>query len=170
MGRLAVRQAIQTYLTNANIPYVGVVHQARTYINETDYDQHMNGTVVTSPAGSGCVLVVNLVDDVRNRQAMIGRGNVNDANVHRVALEVFFANRAADPEQAQLDYDAIIDAIFVSLRKDPTEGNQLWSAGEFAPGIQHSQTSPYTDADGMTTFINGVIRFEAWEWLSGQGI
>jgi hypothetical protein len=170
MSRNSVRAAIQSYFNTAGIPNVGTVYEARTYINEQDYEQNYMGEVVASSNGSGCVLVVNLTQDKRTRRADTGRGAVNDSVIHSVALELFFASTLGDPVAAQNDYDATVEGIIDAIRTDATlgtGGNPIWSAGEYSPWIDHHQAMPYTDADGMTVFIPGVVFFEAWEWVAG---
>lgn len=178
MGQLGVRLAIQSAIENAQVPFVGTVFAARAYINEQDYEQNASGFYVSSANGSSCVVVVNLPGpDKRMRRALTGRGAVNDTNIHPVALELFFAskgNSVAQTDQlvaAQLDYDQVVDGLVVFIRNNPTMSapEEVWSAGEYKAGVVHHQSEPFTDEEGMTTFIVGTIRFEAWEWLAGSG-
>lgn len=174
MGRSDVRQAIASYLNSAQIDYVGVVYPARPIIlSEQNYENRMlNGAVsqITSANGSGCVLVVNITEDHRDRMALTGRSTVNDMNKRSIAIELWFACNG-DPENgagAQEDYDNIVDGIFIAVRADPTlgTGNQppasIWQAGESPPYISHAQSAPYTQNEGLTVFIKGEVRFEAW--------
>ena len=174
MSRAAVREAIATYLNNAQIPGVGMVYPARPIIlSEQDYEARMlNGAqqLVSTVNGSGCVLVVNLVADQRDRLTDTGFGQVNDMNKRSVSVELWFACNG-DPENgaaAQEDYDAIVDGLLVAIRADPMlgTGNQppasIWQAGAYPPYITHEQGEPYTTNEGLTVFIAGVLRFEAW--------
>lgn len=183
MGRAVVRQAVQSALQAAvlsgAIPLVGSVFPARAYTTEYDYERNAAGYYVQSVNGSGCVLVVNLPGpEKRMLRALVGRGAVNDTYVHPVVLELFFASRGGGSAQgdqliaAQTDYDSVTDAITVFIRNNPilADPAQVWSAGEYAAGVVHQQSAPYTDAEGTTTFINGTIRFDAWEWISGTGV
>ncbi len=175
MGRAAVRSAIQSCLQGAQIPYLGTVWPARPVITDEDsYTQTMSGQAIAeSPSGSACIAVVNLPSDRRVRRADVGRGAVDDTNVHDVALELFFAssggNAAPQGIEAQQDYDSIVDALTVAIRANPTpEG--IWSVGEFTAGVTHEQSTPFQSEDGMTVLIAGLLRFEAWEWVSGVGV
>jgi|HubBroStandDraft_1064217.scaffolds.fasta_scaffold328266_2 hypothetical protein len=171
MGQAAVRAAITNALVTAQFTGVGAVHAARGYISEQDYEQNAATFYTQTINGSGCVIVVNLgVDDKRMRRADVGRGAVNDTNIHMVVLELFFANKAGDPLQAQFDYDAVVDQVVPFVRYNPTMSapDTVWSAGEYQSGVVHRQSTPFTSADGTTVFINGVVRFEAWEWITGQ--
>jgi hypothetical protein len=173
MSRLTVRNAIATYLNAANINYVGAVKPTRDYVDGANYDEHnLNGVIslISSSTGSGCVLIVNLTEDKRQRRALTGRGAVNDTNVHTVALELFFANTSGQVPAAQTDYDSIVDGVFEAIRADPTMGGALWSGGEYDPWIEHSQSAPYTDNSGTLVFVTGVVRWQAWEWLAGTGV
>ena len=174
MGRLDVRQAIATYLNNAQINYVGAVYPARPIIlPEEAYEERMlNGAVtqVSSGNGSGCVLVVNIREDQRDRMADTGFSHVNDMNKRTIVVELWFAC-LGDPENglgAQGDYDSIVDGIFIAIRADPTLGtaNQppasIWQAATYPPYIYHEQSAPYTQDEGLTVFIRGIARFEAW--------
>jgi hypothetical protein len=171
MGRVAVRSAVAAYLTNAGVQYVGTVYPARPVVlTEDAYEQTLLGEAIalTIAGGSSAVLVVNIPSDERMRRADTGRGAVNDTRVHTVALEVWFASVAGDGVQAQQDYDGIVDSIVTLIRADATLGGQVWSSGEYTAGIHHEQAMPYTDADGAVVQIPGVIRFEVWEWLTGN--
>lgn len=171
MGRLQVRQAVAAAITAAKINYVGTVYEARpTILQESDYAGLMFNAA--SANGSAAVVVVNITDDKRQRKADTGRGAVNDTNIHSVVLELFFSSTSGDAVAAQLDYDAIVDALIVLIRNNPTMSapSTVWSAGEFTEGVTHSQGEPYTSEDGLTILIPGVVKFQAWEWLAGTGI
>jgi hypothetical protein len=91
MGRAAVRQAVASFIQGAGIPYVGTVYPARTYVvNMADYTT-LTGS---SPNGSDSIVMVNIPSDKRTRVADVGRGAVDDTNIHPIALEIFFAVRA----------------------------------------------------------------------------
>jgi hypothetical protein len=178
MGRLAVRTAVANALTAADITYVGTVYPARPVIlEEQDYVQTMSGEAIAlSPDGSSAVLVVNLPGmDKRERRAFVGRPAVNDTNIIPVAVEIFFASTPgyaltqAAGISAQEDYDAIVDALVVYIRHNPVMSapTVVWSAGEYTAGVTHAQEQPYTSTDGLTVLINGTVRFEAWQWISG---
>ena len=148
MSRLAVREAIASFLAEAGVEYVGIVYEARPeIINEQDYEANRMGEAVSSASGSSAVLVVN-----------------------KAAVEIFFASTAGNAVKAQEDYDVIVDGIVNGIRADATLGapGTVWSAGEYDDGVDHVQGEPYTDADGMTVFIPGVVHFEAWEWIAGN--
>lgn len=181
MGRAAIRTAVATALTGAAITYVGTVYPARPVIaNEQDYVQTMSGQAIAlSPAGSSAIVVVNLPGpDKRMRRADTGRGAVNDTNIHPVALEIFFASTPSSSLTqdagiaAQQDYDAVVDSLVTYIRNHPTltAPATVWSAGEYTAGVTHTQIQPYTSADGLTILIDGVVRFEAWEWVVGTGV
>lgn len=174
MGRAGVRAAYQTYLQEANIPYLGTVYAARpTILSEDDYTQTLTGQAITESAnGSSCVVVINIVGDKRERMADTGRGAVNDTNIHKMVLELFFASSSGDAVSAQQDYDAVVDALIITLRANPTPGGTavVWSAGEYTAGVVHDQDEPFSSADGLTVLINGVIRYDAYEWVVGAGV
>ncbi len=170
MGRGAVRAAVAEYFRLADLQYVGKVWQARPEIlNEQDYETNRLAEAVPSAHGSSAVLVVNIADDERRRRADTGRGAVNDTYIHNVAMEVFFASVGGAAVPAQEDYDTIIDGMVKLIRANATmnSAGTIWSAGEYESGIKHQQSAPFTDADGLTVFISGAVRFEAWEWISG---
>ncbi len=185
MSRKAVRLAIQTYLQNYGLTYVGTVYPARPIIvTEDAYYQTMQGQAIqASQAGSAAVLVINFSQDDRTREADAGRGAVQDKVVHQTVIEVWFASpvptpvnvtqQITDPAvQAQLDYDDVIESIFVAIRRNATPGGGkiVWSFGEFTAGISHQQLLPITAAQGMAITIHGIITVEAWEWIAGIGV
>ncbi len=174
MGRLAVRRALQTFFQGLGVPYLGTVYPARPVIlPEAAYVQTMQGYAIqASPNGSCCVAVVNMPSDQRTRIALVGRSAVDDTNVHKIALELFFASTGGDGLAAQDDYDLIVDTLVTAIRSDATAGDAtvIWSAGEFTAGVAHSMDQPYSTSDGLTVLINGVIRFEAWEQPVGTNV
>ncbi len=170
MGRGSVRTAVAEYFKNADLRYVGKVYSARPeIINEQDYETNRLAEAVPSTHGSSAVLVVNIASDERRRRADTGRGAVNDTYVHDVTMEVFFASVGGAAVPAQEDYDTVIDGIVKLIRANATmnSAGAIWSAGEYDAGIKHQQGAPFTDADGLTVFISGAVRFEAFEWISG---
>jgi hypothetical protein len=171
MSRLSMREAITAFLQAANIEYVGIVYPARPEIApEQAYEENRLAEAVMSEGGSSSVLVVNLPSDIRQRKADTGRGAVNDQITYKAVLEVFFANVKGEAIQAQTDYDQTVDAIVTAVRENATLGapGTVWSAGEYEAGVEHAQGEPYTDADGMTVFITGVVRFDAMSWIAGN--
>ena len=175
MGRADVRIAVQNYLQNLAVPFLGTVFPARNYVDENDYTARIvNNPSLLLPAGQnyGCVVFINLTNDDRQRKADTGRGFVEDWCIHKVALELWFASNSGDPLGTQMAYDTTVDTIFTGVRADPLLGapQTVWSAAEFNTGISHMQSEPYTDEDGMTVFINGLIRMDVYEWLAGSGV
>lgn len=179
MGRQAVRLAIAAALSSGQqanlLPYLGTIYPARPYVmNEQDYFQTMTGQAIqTSASGSSAVLVVSLPSNKRERRTLTGRGAYDDTNIHDVVLELFFASQpssglAQDAGiDAQEDYDLIVDSLFQFIRTNQSMNSTVvWSAGEFAYGVEHEQSQPYQSADGTTVLITGVVRFQAWEWLT----
>lgn len=175
MGRASVRSAIQTYLVNQNLPFVGKIFLARPFlVAEDDYDQQMANWAVSqvTPAGdtrSSCVLVIHIPDTQRSRVSLSGRAYVDDTNVHNVVLECLFANQSGDGETTQTDHDTLMDAISLAIRADPLLGmpGTIWSAGEFQQGVHTTQHEPFWSPDGLTEFIIALVRFDTWEWLAG---
>jgi hypothetical protein len=172
VGRAQVRTAVAEALSGSSVPFLGTVYPARPLLtNDDDYYAGMMAAV--NPDGSGCIAVVNLPGpDKRVRRADVGRGAVNDTVVHAVVLELFFASTGGDPLSAQQDYDALVDGLFILIRNNPllSAPETIWSAGEYAAGVQHDQSQPLTSEDGLTVLITGTVRFEAWEWVAGTGV
>jgi hypothetical protein len=85
-------------------------------------------------------------------------------------MEVFFASVGGDAIAAQEDYDAIVDQMITLIRADATlkAPASIWSAGEYEVGVEHQQSEPFTDSDGLTIFISGAVSFDAWQWIAGN--
>jgi hypothetical protein len=168
-GRLEVREAVSQFFAQAGLSYVGQVFPARPEVlTEQAYETNRFGEAVASGNGSSAVLVVNLPQDDRQRRADTGRGAVNDQWTYKVALEVWFASTLGEAVRAQEDYDAVIDGIENLIRSNATlASDAIWSAGEYEAGISHTQGMPFTDSDGMTVMIHGVVRFDAMQWVAG---
>ena len=170
-NRLALRTAVAEYFANGGLPYVGAVYPARPEVlPEAAYELNRFNEVVQSTTGSGTTLVVDVPSDKRERRALTGRVGVNDTHIYNIALEVWFANVSGGGVVAQEDYDTVSSAIVNLIRANATLGTSgtVWSAGEYAAGIQHEQREPSTNEDGTTVFIFGVVRFEAWTWIAGN--
>ena len=170
MGRVDVRAATAEYFSRAALENVGTVYSARPeIIDEADYETNRFAEAVASANGSSAVLVVNIPSDKRQRRADSGRGAVNDSQIFKIVMEVFFANVGGDAVTAQSDYDGIIDSMTTLIRANATLNAPaaIWSAGEYEQGISHEQGEPFNDADGLAVFISGAVRFDAWEWISG---
>jgi hypothetical protein len=171
MGRAAIRTAVTDYFAEANLELVGKVHSARpTIIDEQSYETNMlNEAVASSATGGSAVLVTNIPSDNRRRRADTGRGAVNDSHIFKVVMEVFFASVGGDALAAQADYDTIIDQMVTLVRANATMNapSAIWSAGEYETGVDHQQSEPFTDSDGLTIFISGAVSFDAWEWIAG---
>lgn len=178
MGRVSVREATQAALAAGQLPHVGTVFPARPEeIQEQDYEVAQERYAATrfaeasqTQSGSNAVLVVNLVSDRRQRRALTGRGAVNDSRIHQTVIEIYFASVRGEAVHAQLDYDAMIDALVELIRDNPTLSAPavVWSAGEYSQGVEHQQELPYMGEDGTTVLIGGIVRFETWEWIAGQ--
>jgi hypothetical protein len=148
-----------------------MVHSARPEItNEQDYETNRLAEAVPSVNGSSAVLVVNIPSDDRKRRADTGRGAVNDSVIHKIVMEVFFASTGGDSVAAQNDYDVIVDGMVALIRANAVMGapSVIWSAGEYEAGVQHQQTAPFNDAEGMAVFISGAVSFDAYEWVAGN--
>lgn len=171
MGRQQVRSAFASAIQSAGIANVGTVFPGRpTIVTGSAYTQTMQGQAVQeSQNGSACVVVVNIDSDTRTRYADAGRGALADWNKHIVTLELWFASTAGDSLAAQEDYDAIVDGLFDLIRSNPTMSapSYVWSAGEFRYGIQHEQSVPYNPEQSTEVLIDGEIRVEAWEQVTG---
>lgn len=176
MGRVSVREAVANALANAAIPNVGTVFPARPEV-AVEQDWEAPNPVYTASrfaeaaqtqSGSSAVLVVNLVSDKRQRRTLGGQGS-NDTRIHETVLEVWFACTSGEAVQAQVDYDSIIDSIVALVRSNSTLSapKTVWQAGEFQAGVEHQQAMPYTDADGMTVLIGGIVRWQTYEWIAG---
>jgi hypothetical protein len=180
MGRASIRQAAFNYFTNAGIPNVGTVFASRPIVvTEDDYDIQMaEGLIkyVTSPQGSSGVIIVNISESARKRDALTGYGGaVADFTIHQMELELFFANSAGNAEACQTDHDATVDAIVIAIRADPTLGTAgnpgaIFGAGVFSVPVTVHQGSPFWGPDGTTVFIPSIVRFEAWESVVGTGV
>jgi len=171
MSRVEVRKAVAEYFANAGLPHVGQVYSARPEIIQEDaYESNRFAEAAPSANGSSAVLVVNIPSDQRTRRADTGRGAVNDSEIHKIVMEVFFASTGGEAVVAQDDYDEVVDEMIKLVRANATLNapvGVIWSAGEYDVGVQHQQSAPFTDADGLTVFIAGAVSFDAWEWLSG---
>lgn len=182
--RASMRASAYNYLNNAveagNIPYIGTVFDCRPLIvTEDDYEiQLANGLIsyVSSPDGSNGVIIINMPETARKRRTLTGYGGfVDDTAIHPMEVEFFMGNAAGDPVALQHDHDATSDAIVIAIRADPTLGTAgnpqaIFGAGVFETPVTVHAGPAFQLPDGPTVFIPAVVRFEAWEWISGQGV
>ena len=176
-----MRAAVTNYITagveSGQIPFIGTVFPSHPIIvTEDDYEMKMaNGLLqyVTSSQGSNGVLIVVIPESGRTRQSLTGYAAVDDSIVHQVELEIYFANPQGDAIAVQADHDTLCDALTIAIRADPTLGTAGNPGAIFGAGtinktpVSVHQGPPFTGEDGMTVFIPSVVRFEAWEWVSG---
>lgn len=165
MGYATVRAASAAYMTGNVIPGLNVVHSAKPLAWPHD-------DWVWDPVATGRDWIANgfvhVERDVELRAAT-GKRFVD----YDVALVLRFQTRRTGPtagEDAQDDYDALIDAVKARLRVKTAgmgplglaDQSTLWQAAERLLEAEHDL--PRDDPIDNETW--GVVRFDVSEWIT----
>jgi|SRR5579859_89197 len=164
MGRASVRAQLASYFSPANVgSSLATTYPSRPKeVPGQAFNLSQNG-------GSGGVLIIYLPNDDEKRLTLGPPTAAQKFNVHDVAMEVRFQSVKPDAIAAQADHDALIDAIMTQFRKDRTLGSTngvpIWQAGEGSEGIKLTLSEPKLSKQSFV--LNGVIRFQAYEVVTG---
>ncbi len=161
MGRASVRATIAAYFAPGNVAGLSTTYRARPK------EIPAQAFKLSVGSGSGAVLVIHMPNDDEKRIAMGGATSGGKFDVHDVAMEILFASTKPDALAAQDDHDALIDAFMARFHADRTFGSTngvpIFQAGEGPAGIRIELTEPVLSKQSF--ILNGVIRFEAEEWV-----
>lgn len=163
MGRASVRAAIAAYFAPANVAGLSTLYRARPKSIPAQAFKLAAGS------GSGAVLVIHLATDEERRLTLGPPTAAQKFNVHDVAMELLFQSVKVDALAAMDDHDALVDALMVRFRTDRTLGSTngvpIWQAGEDPAGIKLELSEPKLGKENL--IVNGVIRFQAYEVVTG---
>ena len=163
MGRATVRAQIASYFAPANVAGLSTTYRSGPKeIPAQAFDLSANG-------GSGAVLVIHMARDKETALTMGPENAAQKFDVHDIAMELLFQSVKVDPMVAMDDHDALIDALMVHFRADRTLGSTngvpIWQAGRDTEGIDIELAEPKLGK--QNTIVNGVIRFKAFEIVTG---
>lgn len=111
------------------------------------------------PRGMGAVMVVHIPNESEVRIAIQGATGGIKRQTYAVELHLFHLAMRPHTEDAQADFDGLIEAITDRIRADRTLGGIVVQAGEGDAGITKSMSEPYINGERTESY--GVIRFEA---------
>ena len=163
MGRATVRAQIASYFAPANVAGLSAIYRSRpNRIDPRVYN-------LSAGFGSGAVMIIHMPNDDETRLTMGPTDAAQKFNKHDISIEVLFQSVKVDAMAAMDDLDALIDAFMVRFRADRTLGSTnnapIWEAGQDPVGIKVEFAPPKL---GKQNFIqNGIIRFQAWEVVTG---
>ena len=111
------------------------------------------------PRGMGGVMIVHLPTQNRTRIAIGGlHGGIKNERFS-AELHLYHLGQVPHVEDAQADFDALVEAIIARLEADPTLGGIVTQAGEGDAGITVAASEPYVKGERVESY--GVIRFDA---------
>lgn len=111
------------------------------------------------PRSMGGVMIVHLPMETEKRIALGGPTAGIKRLVYSVELHLFHTGQVPHAEDAQADFDGLIDAVVGRIRTDRTLGGTVTEAGEGTTGISKSAAEPVKNGERIESY--GVIRFDA---------
>lgn len=135
MSRTAVRSAIQQYLANSGITYVGTVfaHPPK-WTNETDFVA--NGY---PGQGSGVVIYIHLRRQSEFRFALGGATGGMKMRVYKCVLICLMSSKKTNAEEVDADFDTFLDSLTTAIQANRNAGNPQaifqWGEGDTLYGV-----------------------------------
>lgn len=135
MGRATVRAAIQSYLQNAGITYLGKVfaHPPK-WTNEDDF--MLNGY---PGQGSGVVIYIHLRRQSEFRMALGGATGGMKMRPHKCVLICLMNSKKSNAEEVDADNDTFIDSLVSTIEANRTAGAPAvvfqWGEGDTLYGV-----------------------------------
>lgn len=117
------------------------------------------------PRAMGGVMVVHLPYEAKKRIAVGGLGGGIKRLAYAVELHLYHLGQVQHAEDAQADFDALIEAIIARTEADPTLGGIVLQAGEGEAGISVAASEPFVKDEKTESY--GVIRFDADVYPAG---
>lgn len=135
MGRKTVRAAIQTYLQNAGISYLGTVFaHAPKWTEESDFT--LNGF---PGQGSGVVIYIHLRHQSEFRAALGGATSGTKFRPHKCVLICLMNSKKKTAEECDADNDTFIDALVSTIEANRNAGDPSavfqWGEGDSLYGV-----------------------------------
>jgi hypothetical protein len=167
MSRRDIRTGVAAYFGGATVtaadwyqptPLTGFGLAGVKAYYQNRFEDREYRTTLDPATRTGAIMCVHLGDDTETRHAMGGSGGgILDAPFN-VSLFLFFLTLAPSQANAQVDRDALLEAVRARLRADPTLGMGVNSgsptivtqAGEGPAGITTSTPLPYFEPPART--------------------
>ena len=134
MGRQAVRDAIATYLENADIPFLSIVKPHPPKFTPDQEFYQFEGDVAHN---SGALLFLWIQTQHETRIAVGGYHDGRKAVEYEFSLEIYFRSTHPEAEDSAADNEAFLDALTGAIRANRNAGNPnvvfQWGEGTF-PG------------------------------------
>jgi hypothetical protein len=167
MSRKAVRHALAAWVAPGHVPGLNTVFRGQTR-KITDADYFAN---VPPGTASGCVAFPYIEQEHETQEAFTGNEPSGKFVSYRAALVLRFCSNHVAMEDAQDDFDDVVEAIKQRIRSDKSMGGSVWQIGQGdthgAPDFEVLADLPMTRKQGGqgATEIWGVIRFQVIEYL-----
>lgn len=151
MSRATVRAATVAWFAPPNVAGLYTVYKAQPkLIPNTAYR-------AGAPAGtaSGAIMFPHIEEETEHRIAFGGATSGHKLIEYKLGLVVRFLSVRTKSEDAQDDYDALIEAVKQRIRQDRTWGtsasaNPIFEAGDRGPGIHLISDLPRQNKNGAT--------------------
>jgi hypothetical protein len=136
MSRKAVRAAIQQYLANANIKFVGVVvARPPKWTNETDFV----GTTGSPGQGTGVVIYIHLRRQAEFRMALGGATGGMKMRPYNCVLICLLNSKKQNAEDVDADNDDFLDSLVGAIEANRNAGSPAaifqWGEGDTLYGV-----------------------------------
>lgn len=135
MGRATVRAAIQVYLQNASITYLGkVFSHPPKWTNEDDFTA--NGY---PGQGSGVVIYIHLRRQSEFRMALGGATGGMKMRAHKCTLICLMNSKKQNTEDVDADNDSFLDSLVATIEANRNAGSPQaifqWGEGDTLYGV-----------------------------------
>lgn len=130
----------------------------------SDNEQDFHAGLADGTA-TGVKILVGLASEADVRRTM---GQGYRMATYAVTLDVFGLSRAPHAEQAETDFDLILDGLKSRLFSSPdhTLGSQVFQAGEGDAGWR-VRREPAVQTERGKVYLYAQVAFEVWEFRSG---
>lgn len=169
MTRAAVRNGIASYFGGSNYNATDRIWRdgplasaglagVRAYFPKRAPDGDY--TVDLAPGRAmGAVMVVHIPNETEVRIAIQGATGGIKRQTYSVELHLYHLAQTPHTEDAQADFDGLLDAITDRIRADRTLGGIVVQAGEGDAGITKAMSEPYVKNERTKSY--GIVRFDA---------
>lgn len=158
-----MRHAVASWFSPPAVAGLNAVYPARA--RQVMPEAYLRGVPAGTPSG---MVAWPYVREDRERQASLTGGTVRGKELsYRVALMLRFLSNQQLAEDAQDDYDDIVESIKERLRSDFTFGGTVWAAGVGDDGrswdVEHHADLPHPVGNTGTLILWGVLEFTVLE-------
>ena len=172
MSRRDVRTGIATYFGGSTYDAVSRIYRptplaaaglagVRLYFAKRVPDSDYTFGLAEGRA-MGTLMVLHLPNENETRIAIQGATAGIKRQTYSIELHLYHLAQTQHSEDAQADFDDVLDAIVEHIRADRTLGGIVVQAGEGDAGITKTMSEPFINGERTESY--GVVRFDAHDF------